>query len=347
MLTHSLVLAVLLQPAMSLLSNLFGQPQPSGQRTSEVYPALFASLPSMAGKVVAVTGASRGLGRVTAKALARKGATVVLLSRPSEAAETARGEIAAVATGQAPVLVPCDLLDFASVQTAAELMREVCDVSGLDVLCLNAGIMMQPDAASKDGYDITASTNVLSQFLLTRELMPLLEMGAKRNGEARVVSMSSGSGFGPPAFDVRFFERAGGNLGGQQASYERYHQSKLANLLFAVSLHERLSARSSGVKALACTPGVCATDMFVHVQQLSRPGAPPDLSRVASVEDGACAQLKCACDPAVRSGELWGPRGMGGPPVRISIAPPTVLTDEQSKATLWECCERAVGPFEL
>lgn len=43
--------------------------------------------------------------------------------------------------------------------------------------------------------------------------------------------MSSGSGFGPPAFNARFFERKGGNLGGQQASYERYHQSKLANLL--------------------------------------------------------------------------------------------------------------------
>ena len=215
--------------------------------------------------------------------------------------------------------------------------------------------------------------------------------------------MSSGSGFGPPAFNARFFERKGGNLGGQQASYERYHQSKLANLLvspiradcnlafqlvpavclvpdaarflfashlpkhlypppinphrtsvpsrhstrqFAAALHDRLSSNGRGIKSLACTPGVCATDMFVHVQSLSRPGQPADLSRVPSVEDGACAQLQCCCDPGVSSGDLLGPRGMGGPPIRIPIAPPTVLIDDESKAELWACCERAIGsPF--
>ena len=302
----------------------------------------------MAGKVVAVTGASRGLGLVTAISLAKKGATVALLCRPSETATDARDAVAAVATGPAPLLVACDHLDFESVRAAAATLREECATSGLDVLCLNAGIMLQPDAASQDGYDITISTNVLSHFLLTRELMPSLELGASLRGEARIVSMSSGSGFGPPAFDERFYERAGGNLGGQQASYERYHQSKLANLLFTASLHERLTARGLSIKAIACTPGVCATDMFVHVQQLSRPSVPVDMSQVMSVEDGACAQLKCACDPEVASGELWGPRGMeGGPPTRVTIAPPTVLVDEQSKAALWACCERAVGPFEL
>ena len=202
-------------------------------------------------------------------------------------------------------MVPCDLLDFSSVRAAAATVRE-CAPGGLDVLCLNAGIMMQPDDASKDGYDITISTNVLSHFLLTRELMPSLELAALRRDEARIVCMSSGSGFGPPAFNSMFYERAGGSLGGQRASYERYHQSKLANLLFAASLHEKLTARGSGVKALACTPGVCGTDMFVHVQRLSRPDAPADLSRVPSAEDGACAQLLCACDPSLGSGELWG-----------------------------------------
>lgn len=157
--------------------------------------------------------------------------------------------------------------------------------------------------------------------------------------------MSSGSGFGAPPFNARFYAREGGALGGQRASYERYHQSKLANLIFTASLHERLAARGSRVKAVACTPGVCATDMFVHVQSLSRPGQPVDLSRVASVEDGACAQLKCICDPVVRSGQLFGPRGMGGPPVELDLAPPAVLVDARAKAELWECCEHATGQF--
>lgn len=325
-----------------------GRSPPSQQRASVVYPDFFDALPSMEGKVVAVTGTSRGLGFVTALSLAKKGATVILLNRPTGQAEESLGEIAAAATGHAPIPIDCDLLDFESVRKAAgKVMQKCAAAGGLDVLCLNAGIMLQEDAASRDGYDITASTNVLSHFLLTRELMPALEEAAAAHGEARVVSMSSGSGFGPPAFDARFYAREGGRLGGRQASYERYHQSKLANLLFTAALHEKLSVRGSSVKALACTPGVCGTDMFVHVQQLSRPGQPVDRSRVPSVEDGACAQLKCICDPSVRSGELWGPRGMGGPPSAIALAPPTVLVDDEAKETVWRACEEAVGIFAL
>lgn len=240
----------------------------------------------------------------------------------------------------------------------------------------------QPDEPSADGFDITASTNVLSHFLLCRELMDDLERAAAgERGEARVVHMSSGSGFGPPAFDERFYERKGGNLGGPQKAYERYHQSKLANLLcvkdqrhpptpparltkfdmvthrdhpppptpprlrFTQALHEKLVARGSSVKALACTPGVCGTDMFVQVA--SAGGRKADLSRVPSPEDGCLAQLKCIADPSLSSGELWGPPGMGGPPVQVRMAPPTVLVDAQAKEDLWAVCERATGPFDL
>jgi len=337
--------------AMCTMNTLFSigsrSSSPPPPRASEIYPRFFELLPSQTGKVIAVTGASRGLGYVTALSLAKKGATVYLLSRKSERAHEALASIAAAATGPSPVLIECDLLEFASVRSAAAQLREHA-TDGLDVLCLNAGIMMQPDEASSDGYDITISTNVLSQFLLTRELMPELEKAASAGGgggEARVVCMSSGSGFGPPALDVTYFARAGGRLGGQRTSYERYHQSKLANLLFTSSLDERLRARGSAVKAVACTPGVCGTDMFVHVSRLS--GRAADLSRVPSAEDGACAQLKAICDPAVHSGELWGPPGLGGPPKLVAIAPPTVLVDADAKERLWACCERAVGAFDL
>ena len=62
-----------------------------------------------------------------------------------------------------------------------------------------------------------------------------------------------------------------------------------------------------------------------------------------SVEDGCLAQLNCITDPAVESGQLFGPPGMGGPPVEVALAPPTVLVDARSKAALWAACERAVG----
>ncbi|KAK3252782.1 hypothetical protein CYMTET_37940 [Cymbomonas tetramitiformis] len=321
-------------------------PEPK-QRPSEYFPKFFEELPSMAGKNIVVTGASRGLGFVTALSLAKKGASLFLLNRRSTRAEESLAVIAEACSGPPPQLIECDLLDFASVRAAAGRLAAEGSVDGIDVLCCNAGVMLQPDQPSKDGYDITISANVLSHFLLTRELMPQLEKAATSRKEARIVNMSSGSGFGPPAFNPRFYTKDGGNLGGQKASYERYHQSKLANLLLTSALADKLRIRKSRVKALACTPGVCGTDMFAHVVSLSKPGEPVDLSVVPSVEDGSLAQLKCICEPSLESGQLFGPPGMGGLPVKIPLEPPTVLVDTQAKVKLWEACERAVGAFEL
>ena len=153
---------------------------------------------------------------------------------------------------------------------------------------------------------MTISTNVLSHFLLTKELMPELKKAAKRNGEARIVNMSSGTGFGPPEFNPIYFSQRGGNLGGAKASYDRYHQSKLANLCFTSALDDRLRAKGSNVKAMACIPGVCGTDMFLHASTVMS-GAPGKRDQVPSAEDGSLSQLKCIADPAVESGDLWGP----------------------------------------
>jgi NAD(P)-dependent dehydrogenase (short-subunit alcohol dehydrogenase family) len=322
------------------------------ERPSQYYDAFVEELPSMKGKTVVVTGCSRGLGYVTALTLAKKGASVIMLNRNSTRADEARRAIAQVCSGPSPLLIECDLLDFESVRKAANTVKEKAP-DGVDVLCCNAGIMLQPDEASKDGYDITASTNMLSHFLLTRELMPSLEMAASSpRGEARIVTMSSGSGYGAPAFNPKFFEKRGGDLGGPDASYERYHQSKLANLAFTSALERKLRASSkrpkSSIMALACTPGVCGTDMFIHATTVMR-GSPAPRNKVPSTEDGSLAQLKCICDPSVVSGELWGPK-MGeenGQPIKVEIAPPTVLVDEDIENTLWKLCEQAVGTFDL
>ncbi|CAK0815422.1 unnamed protein product [Prorocentrum cordatum] len=198
----------------------------SPQRPSRRYYRDFLELlPSMEGKAVVVTGASRGLGFVTALAVAGKGASVYMLSRKSQRSVDAVSEVSAAATGAAPRFVECDHLDFSSVRAAADELKAEA-AAGIDVLCCNAGVMLQPDLPSKDGYDVTISTNVLSHFLLARELMPLLERAASLRGEARLVSMSSASAAGPPSFDARFFAQSGGRLGGPPCSYERYHSKK-------------------------------------------------------------------------------------------------------------------------
>ena len=148
----------------------------SQPRHSELYPAYFDSLPSMAGKTVVITGASRGLGYVTALSVARKGAAVFMVGRRSARADESLEAIRIASTGPALQLVECDLLDFGSVRKAAAALKE--RAGDIDALCCNAGIMMQPDEASKDGYDVTIATNVLSHFLLARELLPTLEVRA-------------------------------------------------------------------------------------------------------------------------------------------------------------------------
>jgi hypothetical protein len=116
--------------AMSLVGVLgsigmaFGRAPKLQPRPSELYPAYFDSLPSMAGKTVVVTGASRGLGYVTALSVARKGAAVFLVGRSSARADAALDAIRSASTGPAPQLVECDLLDFGSVRKAAAALRE-------------------------------------------------------------------------------------------------------------------------------------------------------------------------------------------------------------------------------
>ena len=165
------LVAVLGSIGMAFSSAPRSQPRPS-----ELYPAYFDSLPSMAGKTVVITGASRGLGYVTALAVARKGAAVFMVGRRSARADESLEAIRIASTGPAPQLVECDLLDFGSVRKAAAALKE--RAGDIDALCCNAGIMMQPDEASKDGYDVTIATNVLSHFLLARELLPTLEVRA-------------------------------------------------------------------------------------------------------------------------------------------------------------------------
>jgi len=330
---------------MSVASGLSSSSQTAAaadpERPSRYYPKFFDNLPSLEGKTIVITGCSQGLGYVTASTVVKKGGFVILLNRKSERSNESFKAISKDAIGLPPKLIECDLLSFESVRDACQKVRDATRENGIDVLCCNAGIMLQDDKASTDGYDITASTNMLSHFLLTKELFPELEKASNRtNGDARIVTMSSGSAYGAPAFDPTFFKRRGGNLGGDKASYERYHQSKLANLLFTAALDDKLRVTNSRVKAISCTPGICGTNMFTRVS-----GSPK--SSVPSTEDGSLAQLKCVFDQTVDSGDLWGPK-FGEPGLtKTLLGPPRILVDQDSKTALWKVCEEAVGLFEL
>ena len=158
-------------------------------------------IPDQRGRVVLVTGANSGLGLETARALAARGATVLLACRSLERAEAARLQLLAEPGSgaiQPDTLVPLqlDLADLDSVSTAADQVAERW--SRLDLLINNAGVMAPPRQLSRQGFELQFAVNHLGHFALTQRLLPLLE----QSPGARVVHVSSGAAyFGRMAFD--------------------------------------------------------------------------------------------------------------------------------------------------
>ena len=176
-------------------------------------------IPDQSGRRVIVTGANSGLGLITARELARKGATVVLACRNVRKGEAALADVRA-AGGEAE-LAQLDLADLASVRAFAAARTEP-----VDLLVNNAGIMAPPRGTTADGFELQFGTNHLGHFALTGLLLDRLLAGTA----PRVVTLSS------------LMHRYGRlQLEGKQR-YNRwrvYGTSKLANLLFMRELDRR------------------------------------------------------------------------------------------------------------
>lgn len=191
------------------------------------YLASKEDLPSLAGKTVAITGTTSGLGYALARvAITKNAALVLLLNRESERSKKSGEELRKYLDSGDNTLpktviktIPCDLMDLGSVKTAAEeVKRAVKSYGGLDVLCNNAGIMAFNDDRTKDGFDVQMQTNVLSHFLLTSLVYPSIKDAADKRGEARVVTQSSSAREFSSSLDGKYFEKCDeGTLGGDSA----------------------------------------------------------------------------------------------------------------------------------
>jgi NAD(P)-dependent dehydrogenase (short-subunit alcohol dehydrogenase family) len=304
----------------------------------------------LTGRVAAVTGTTSGTGYVCARELAKLGATVILLNRPSSRSTDALARLQADVPDATFDLVDCDLQDFASVRAAAGTIRGRYD--RLDVLCNNAGVMALPDQATRDGYDVQMQTNCLSHFLLTRELFALLD----KSDDARIVNHTSMARRGPP-LDPRFFGKNGGDLGGDGTDEEnasfggprwlRYSQTKLANCAFTYALRDRLAASGrTHVKALLAHPGLAATNLQVTTAETGGMDMNSGfMSAAQSPEDGAAGILRACADPEAVSGDFFGPEQWTGFPNRLPPEP--ALTDADNLRVNWEGCEAAVGAWDL
>jgi len=203
---------------------------------------------TMKDKVVMVTGANSGIGKSACLALAKMGATVVMVSRNPERGEAARSEIVTKSKNKSIDLLLADLSSLESVrQLVAEVRKKY---SKLHVLINNAGLFNQRRRVTADGYENTFATNYLAPFLLTNLQLDLL----KASAPSRIINVSSvGHYNGHINFDDI-------NLEKEYGGWKAYGQSKLALVLFTHELAKKL--QGTGVTVNAVHPGTVATNIW-------------------------------------------------------------------------------------
>ncbi len=294
------------------------------------------SIPDLTGRTALVTGANGGLGLETAKALAAKGATVVMAARDQEKAAVAADVIRDAAPGARLEIVPLDLGSLESVRTAAG--RVLSEHSCIDILVNNAGLMAMPERRTADGFEMQLGVNHLGHWALTALLMPAI-LAAPR---ARVVTVTSTAHhMGRP------LDPDNPHLHGNYKPWRAYGQSKLANYHFAIGLQREFEKARGNAASLLAHPGLSNTDLQSRTVREGGTGASGEFfHNVAartgmSPADGALPQIRAATDPAARGGELYAPRFVNsGPAVRRPLLRSGA---DAAIATLWLVSERETG----
>lgn len=291
-------------------------------------------MPSLAGRSALVTGATSGIGLAAAVALAKAGASVILTARDATRGDAALGAVRAAAPSASVRLERLDLARLDDVRALAERLGD----APLDMLLLNAGVMMPPARVlTADGFELTFGTNHLGHFALALLLMPAL----LRAPAPRIVAISS------LAAAQGRIDPANLNAERSYSAFGAYAQSKLANLMFALALAERAADAGSPLVSLAAHPGFSLTNLANASGRgaMFRNGtalvarllgqAPPQ---------GALPGLRALTEPQAAAHPYWGPSGVGGlrgAPVPVKV--PASASSRPLRDRLWTASERLTG----
>jgi NAD(P)-dependent dehydrogenase (short-subunit alcohol dehydrogenase family) len=299
--------------------------------------AAFA-LPDLSDKSIIITGANSGIGYEAARALAPRGARLVLACRNLEKGTAARTAILAETPSAQLELLELDLSDLASINDFAALIRS--RASQLHVLINNAGVMAIPRRLTSDGFEMQFGVNHLGHFALTGLLLDRL----LATPGARVVNVASQASYlGRMNWD---------DLDGAR-KYDRwaaYGQSKLSNLLFTFELARRIAGLRVDVRSIACHPGYAATNLQLVGPELdgSRFGlALMELGNklfAQSAADGALSTLYAATVSDAQSGDYIGPQGFlgrAGAPGKLRAR--KAAYDPDAMRRLWEVSVERTG----
>jgi NAD(P)-dependent dehydrogenase (short-subunit alcohol dehydrogenase family) len=300
-----------------------------------------ADIPDQAGRTTVVTGANGGLGLETAKALAARGAHVVMAARDQDKAAAAEQEIRAHAPGASLEIVAVDLGDQASVKDATAAIAEAHPA--VDLLVNNAGVMAMPERKTADGYEMQFGVNHLGHWTFTAGLLGPLLRSAAGGRHPRVVTVTSFARFtGGPV------DPGNPHLIGRYDPWKAYGQAKLANYHFGLGLHEQARAAGVDLASLLAHPGLTNTDLQSRTNREGGAGfLGPFFDRATdflgmSPAGGARMQLRAATDPAAKSGQLYAPAfATFGPAVTRPILRKVDLRARIEQ--LWEVSEGETG----
>ena len=290
----------------------------------------------MNGRLALVTGANSGLGLQCVRALASKNAKVIMACRSLAKAAAIQKKLFAEGFSNIELLY-IDLADLRSVDRAAENVHN--EYGYLDLLLNNAGLMAPPHKLSKQGYELQFAVNHLGHMALTCKLLPLMRSSPK----ARIVTVTSGA---------QYFGRINWDDLSWKKKYDRYAaygQSKLANVMFALELENRLREQKSSISSLSAHPGLARTKLQSKAMLSSNNQIESMLYELIkpmfqSALMGSLPQLYAATAENAQGGEQYGPGqwgGLRGYPSLCRIAPAALNSKHRKK--LWDISENLIG----
>jgi len=279
-------------------------------------------------RVAVVTGASSGIGKEVAKALAAQGWRIFALGRDAARSASAAAEIRAAASGGRVDMIVADLALLADAAHAARQIAALTD--RIDLLVNNAGGMAKEKLVTREGNEANFTGNHLGPFLLTKRLMPLLRAAASRSvpGSVRIINTSSDASEMIPGMDWNDVQSA------QQFNAGRsYCRAKLANVLFARGLAKRLA--DTGIVVHAVHPGTVDSNFFSHADE-STQARLKTYSKLTPAEGAdTLIWLASADEPGKTSGGYFYKRS--------PRTPNPFADDEVNADRLWEESEKLVA----
>ena len=269
-----------------------------------------------------ITGSTSGIGKVTAIELAKKGHAIYMLVRNTEKGEQVKKEIEQQTSNKNIYVVKCDTADLQSVRKAAEELKS--KLFNINILINNAGSAFLEREITKDGFEMTFEVNHLGHFLLTTNLMPLLQ-----KGQARIINVSSEAHkSAKPNFDDLNWERT------PYKGFKAYGISKLYNIYFTKLLAEKY--KETGIVSYSLHPGVVKTNIWDGVKGIGRLIVGLLKLFMITSEKGAETTIYLATEP-----RLEQKSGLYSKKCKVAKTAP-IADDVAARNKLWEISEKLV-----